>query len=66
MIGWVTSQREKAAKLEGRYVISRIEQTRIEQNARLIFRKNLASWTDNQEALWPSCQDAVAGHFRIH
>ena len=61
VIGWVTSQREKAAKLEGRYVISRIE-----QNARLVFRKNLASWTDNQEALWPSCQDAVAGHFRIH
>ena len=61
MIGWVTSQREKAAKLEGRYVISRIE-----QNARLVFLKILASWTDNQEALWPSCQDAVAGHFRIH
>ena len=50
MIGWVTSKREKAAKLEGRYVISRIK-----QNARLIFRKNLASWTDNQEAATRRC-----------
>ena len=42
---------ELAAVLEGRYVISKIE-----QNTRPIFRKNLASWTDNpeaQEALWP-------------
>ena len=43
---------ELATLLEGRYVISKIE-----QNTRPIFRKNLVSWTDNpeaQEALWPA------------
>ena len=42
---------ELAAVLEGRYCISKID-----QNMRPIFRRNLASWTDNpeaQEALWP-------------
>jgi hypothetical protein len=42
---------ELVAILEGRYCISKNM-----QNMRPIFRKNLASWTDNpeaQEALWP-------------